>query len=199
MNTHEDGSSLTPRKGGLPARKMVDPATKSLTTLGSAPESAIESETELSSGAVEHVPGEAVEETREPTRPLAPDDGGRAAFLQCQSQLPPLQKSVEHLETASNSSPRYHNELVDHRLSTTGTYHNPAQGNASELGFVEGLKRMYGTDSYDEKLAELGTLEHEGSVRYPTKSQRILLLISAILPYSIVSCPREPSKLDSFH
>lgn len=46
---------------------------------------------------------------------------------------------------------------------------------------------MYGKEAHDEKLAQLWDADRLDTFKYPHQGKRALLLISAILPYMIVS------------
>lgn len=54
-------------------------------------------------------------------------------------------------------------------------------------GFIRSLKRMYGKEAYDDRFAQLWAEERQDSFEYPTRWKRVMLLVSAILPYMIVS------------
>lgn len=45
---------------------------------------------------------------------------------------------------------------------------------------------MYGKEAQDEKLAQLWDEDRLDTYEYPHRGKRVLLLISAILPYIIV-------------
>lgn len=81
----------------------------------------------------------------------------------------------------------------DHGQSATERLHHFAQHDPSERSLWKRFSSMYGRESYDEKLAELWATEFQGSVQYPNRSTRAVLLISAILPYIIVSCQGHPA------
>ncbi|KAJ4390533.1 hypothetical protein N0V93_004129 [Gnomoniopsis smithogilvyi] len=52
-------------------------------------------------------------------------------------------------------------------------------------GFIKSIRCMYGKEAYDEKLAQLWDAECREPFEYPNKGKRVVLLISAILPYMI--------------
>lgn len=54
-------------------------------------------------------------------------------------------------------------------------------------GSIRSLKCMYGRENYDGKLTELWDSDRQDLFKYPNKGKRVMLLISAIFPYMIVS------------
>lgn len=96
-------------------------------------------------------------------------------------------KSLPRLSIAKVRGETYSRE-IPHDQSATERLHHFAQNDPSERSLWKRFSGMYGRDSYDEKLAEMWATEFQDSVQYPNKSTRAVLLISAILPYIIVSC-----------
>lgn len=74
-------------------------------------------------------------------------------------------------------------------------YDDPRRTNAPQAhqnygfkaGFIQAFKCMYGKEAHDEKLAQLWDTDRLDTFKHPHQGKRVLLLISAILPYMIVS------------
>lgn len=71
--------------------------------------------------------------------------------------------------------------------SKSSGQHRTAYNRKANGGFIQCLKCMYGKETYDEKFAQLWAAERQEPVDYPERWKRVMLLISAILPYMIVS------------
>lgn len=61
------------------------------------------------------------------------------------------------------------------------------QNHGFKAGFIQAFKCMYGKEAHDEKLAQLWDTDRLDTFKHPHQGKRVLLLISAILPYMIVS------------
>lgn len=66
------------------------------------------------------------------------------------------------------------------------------QNHGVRSGFIQAFKCMYGKEAHDEKLAQLWDADRLDTFKYPHQGKRVLLLISAILPYMIVSRDHNP-------
>lgn len=79
------------------------------------------------------------------------------------------------------------------RADRTGLTHDDSRKTSSPraaqnhgAGLIQAFKCMYGKEAYDEKLAQLWDEDRLDTFKYPHQGKRVLLLISAILPYMIV-------------
>lgn len=196
MTASDDESNVSQRRSSLATERRSEADTKSVSTVDStAAESAREDfvhQSDISSCVRTCAASEEPFEPSPKTQPAAVlAHGDRAA-------------SAEHNGVLSRPSTLTEKSLTEYRfLELSGTefggeslaQSQPTNVHGQEVspeatphsGFLKSFTRMYGKGTYNAALAESWTVEHQESIQYPTKWTRALLLISAILPYTIVS------------
>lgn len=194
MTASDDESNVAQRRFSLTTNRRAEAETKSVTTINSAAAGSAREESAHQSEMYAGI-SQAPEEPFEPSPTTQP-----AAVLVHGYRT----ASAEHHGVLSRPSSLTDKSLTEYRfLELPGTEFGaesfardpPAKAHrdqatpeaTSHSGFLKSFTRMYGKDTYNEKLAESWTVEHQESIQYPTKWKRVLLLISAILPYTIVS------------
>lgn len=98
-----------------------------------------------------------------------------------------LSRSISEEDLIGSSTVSDGKENSSGQSATSSSRPLVHQRRSSTAGSWAFFTQLYGKDPYNKELAELGETESQDSIQYPTKSKRLVLLVSAIVPYLIVS------------